>query len=162
MLCCINVFYTTKRLGHMYLWDFPRSSVVKNQPAMFRRHRKCEFNPWVKEDALEEGMAAHISILAWEIPWTEEPGGLQSMESQRVRHDWSDWAACVCVHVCVHVCVCVCVFHFCDKRLTCFPACKNLLLHCPRPYLLPESTHFRVDFVFCRNRNSDSSRNFKW
>ena len=41
---------------------------------------------------LEKGMATHSSILAWIIPWTEEPGGLQSMGSQRVRHDWSDWA----------------------------------------------------------------------
>ena len=40
----------------------------------------------------EEGMATHSSILAWRIPWTEEPGGLQSIGSQRVRHDWSDLA----------------------------------------------------------------------
>ena len=40
-----------------------------------------------QEDPLEEGMATHSSILAWKIPWTEEPGGLQSMGSQRVRHD---------------------------------------------------------------------------
>ena len=39
------------------------------------------------EDPLEEGMATQSSILAWKIPWTEEPGGLQSMGSQRVRHD---------------------------------------------------------------------------
>ena len=39
------------------------------------------------EDLLEEGTAAHFSILDWEIPWTEEPGGLQSMGSQRVRHN---------------------------------------------------------------------------
>ena len=39
------------------------------------------------EDPLEKEMATHFSILAWEIPWTEEPGGLQSMGSQRVRHD---------------------------------------------------------------------------
>ena len=39
------------------------------------------------EDPLEKEMATHSSILAWEIPWTEEPGGLHSMESQRVRHD---------------------------------------------------------------------------
>ena len=39
------------------------------------------------EDPLEEEMATHSSILAWEIPWTEEPGGLQSMEPQRVKHD---------------------------------------------------------------------------
>ena len=45
-----------------------------------------------REDPLEEGMATHFSILAWRIPWTEEPGGLQSMGSQRVAHDWSGLA----------------------------------------------------------------------
>jgi len=39
------------------------------------------------EDPLEEGMATHFSILAWRIPWAEEPGGLQSLGSQRGRHD---------------------------------------------------------------------------
>ena len=46
---------------------------------------------WVRsldqEDPLEKEMATHSSILAWKIPWMEEPGGLQSMGSQRVRHD---------------------------------------------------------------------------
>ena len=46
---------------------------------------------WVQsldqEDPLEKGMATHCSILAWKIPWIEEPGGLQSMGSQRVGHD---------------------------------------------------------------------------
>ena len=46
---------------------------------------------WVQslgqEDPLEKGMATHSSILAWRIPWTEEPGGLQFVGSQRVRHD---------------------------------------------------------------------------
>ena len=41
------------------------------------------------EDTLEEEMATHYSILAWRILWTEEPGGLQSMGSQSVRHDWA-------------------------------------------------------------------------
>ena len=45
-----------------------------------------------QEDPLEEEMATHSSILAWRIPWTEEPGGLQSMGSQRLGHDWSDLA----------------------------------------------------------------------
>ena len=40
-----------------------------------------------QEDPLEEGMATHSSILVWEIPWTEEPGRLQSIGSQRVEHD---------------------------------------------------------------------------
>ena len=57
--------------------------MVKNLPALWET--------WVKplgwEDPLEKGMATHSSILAWRIPWTEEPGGLQSMGSQRVRHD---------------------------------------------------------------------------
>ena len=42
-----------------------------------------------QEDPLEKEMATHSSILAWEIPWTEEPGGLQSMVSQRVGQDWA-------------------------------------------------------------------------
>ena len=48
-----------------------------------------------QEDPLKEGMATHSSILTWRIPWTEEPGGLQSIGSQRVGHDWSDFA---CTH----------------------------------------------------------------
>ena len=42
-----------------------------------------------QEDSLEKGMATHPSILAWRILWTEEPGGLQSIGSQRVRHEWA-------------------------------------------------------------------------
>ena len=41
-----------------------------------------------EKDPLEEEMVTHTSILAWKIPWTEEPGGLQSVGSQRVSHDW--------------------------------------------------------------------------
>ena len=40
------------------------------------------------EEPLEKGMATHSNILAWRIPWTEEPGGLQSMQLQRVKHNW--------------------------------------------------------------------------
>ena len=53
---------------------------------------------WGREDPLEAEMATHSSILTWRIPWTEEPGGLQSVESQRIqlqRHNWSDLA---CMH----------------------------------------------------------------
>ena len=42
-----------------------------------------------QKDPLEKGMATHSSILVWRIPWTEEPGGLLSMGSQRVQHDWA-------------------------------------------------------------------------
>ena len=48
---------------------------------------------WIRslgqEDPLEKGMATHSSILPWRVPWTEEPGGLQSMGLQIVRHDWA-------------------------------------------------------------------------
>ena len=61
------------------------AQTVKNPPAMWET--------WVQslgqEDPLEEGMATHSSILAWRIPWTEEPGEPQSMRSPRVRHDWA-------------------------------------------------------------------------
>ena len=46
-----------------------------------------------QEDPMEKEMATHFSTLAWRIPWTEEPGGLQSMALQRVGHNWSDSAA---------------------------------------------------------------------
>ena len=57
--------------------------MVKNPPAM--QETWALSLGW--EDLLEEGMATHSSILAWRILWTEEPGGLQSMGSQRVGHD---------------------------------------------------------------------------
>ena len=49
--------------------------------------QKTWVQPLGQEDPLEEEMATHSSILAWRIPWTEEPGGLQSMGSQRVKED---------------------------------------------------------------------------
>ena len=54
--------------------------MVKNLPAM----QETQFQSLSGKDPLEEGMATHSRVLAWEIPWTEEPGGLQSMGSQRV------------------------------------------------------------------------------
>ena len=63
-------------------------------PWWLRRLNVClqygrpEFDPWVGS-SLEQEMAIHSSTIAWKIPWTEEPGRLQSMGSQRVRHDWA-------------------------------------------------------------------------
>ena len=57
--------------------------MVKNMPAM----QETQIQSLGREDPLEKEMAAHSIILAQRIPWTEEPGGLQSMGSQRVRHD---------------------------------------------------------------------------
>ena len=54
------------------------AQTVKNLPSMY----KIQVQALGQEDSLEKGMATHSGILAWKIPWTEEPGGLQSMRSQ--------------------------------------------------------------------------------
>ena len=51
-----------------------------------------------REDPLEKEMATHSSILAWRIPWTEEPGGLQSTGSQTVGHDWATSLTQICIY----------------------------------------------------------------
>ena len=58
--------------------DFPVGSEDKESAS----RQETQFDPLVWEDALEEGMAARSSILAWRIPWTEEPGGQKSIGSQ--------------------------------------------------------------------------------
>ena len=69
---------------YTFLESFLVAQMIKNLPAMLEA--------WVpslgQEDLLEKGMATHSSTLAWRIPWTEEPGRLQSMGSQRVGHHW--------------------------------------------------------------------------
>ena len=59
------------------------AQLVKNPPAV----RETWVRSLGRKDTLEKGMATHSSILAWRIPWTEEPSELQSMGSQRVGHD---------------------------------------------------------------------------
>ena len=65
------------------MWASLVAWMVKNPPAM--RETWVRALDW--EDPLQEGMAAHSSILDWRVPQTEEPGRLQSMQSQRVEHD---------------------------------------------------------------------------
>ena len=66
------------------VWTSPVAQTVKHLPTVWET--------WVRslgqEDSLEKEMAIHSSILAWKIPWTDEHSRLQSMGSQRVRHDW--------------------------------------------------------------------------
>ena len=59
--------------------------MVKHLPTMWETRVQSRDSGW--EDPLEKEMATHSSILAWKIPWMEEPGGLQSMGLQRVGHD---------------------------------------------------------------------------
>jgi len=83
MLFPNKVTLTVSRMWTCLLRASLVAQTVKNPPAMWET--------WVRSlgqgDPLEKGMATHSSILAWEIPWTEEPSGVQSMESQRVGHN---------------------------------------------------------------------------
>ena len=67
------------------IFDSLVAQMVKSLPSMWET--RVRSLGW--EDPLEKEMATHSSILFWEIPWMEEPGGLQFMGSQRVRHDWT-------------------------------------------------------------------------
>ena len=67
----------------LYYNLFSMAQLVKNLPTM----QETQILSLAWEDTLEMEMAAHSSVLAWKIPWTQEPGGLQSMGSQRVRHN---------------------------------------------------------------------------
>ena len=75
-------------------WASSMVQWVKNLPAM-QKTQKTEVRSLGWDDPLDEEMASlhtnkfHSSILIWKIPWTEEPGGLQSMGSQRIRHNWA-------------------------------------------------------------------------
>ena len=75
--------YQANTLSNPPTLGFPSGSAVKNPPAMQET--------WVQslgqEDPPEKGMATHSNVLAWRIPWTEEPGGPQSIALQRVGHD---------------------------------------------------------------------------
>ena len=88
----------------LQLWEgnmfkgFPGGSVVKNLPAM--QEMLLWSLSW--EDLLEKHTATHSSILAQRIPWTEAPGRLQSIGSQRVRHEWSNQA---CMHAAHTICL---------------------------------------------------------
>ena len=66
-------------------WALVVAQMVKNSPAL----QETQVRSLCLEDSLEKGMATHSGILAWKIPWTEEPGGLQFMGSQRVGHGWA-------------------------------------------------------------------------
>ena len=100
---------------------------------------------WVQslawEDLLENRMATHYSILAWRIPWTGEPGGLQSMKLQRVRHDWATREA-LASHIPYHIPLISnsCCFCLLNISLSCpaFPSpmtnmrcCAKSLQSCP-------------------------------
>ena len=77
----VYIIYTYK---YRLYWDSLVAQTVKHLPIM----QETQVRSLGREDPLEKVMAMHSSILAWKIPWTEEPGKLQSRGSQRVGYDW--------------------------------------------------------------------------
>ena len=71
---------------------FPGGASGIEPACQCRRHERCQIRSLGREAHLEGSMATHSSILVWEIPWTEEPGGLGFIGSQRVGWDWSELA----------------------------------------------------------------------
>ena len=77
---------TTKKRAGKEICCFPNGSVVKNLPAI-QEAQETGVQSLGEEDPLKERMSTHSRILAWRIPWTKKPGGLQSIGSQRVGHN---------------------------------------------------------------------------
>ena len=72
---------------NLHIQGFPQVALVIKNPSPVQATQQRCVQSLGREDPLEKGMAHHSSILAWKIPWAEEPVGLQSMGPQRVRHD---------------------------------------------------------------------------
>ena len=87
---------------YVYTWGFPGATVVKNPPANEGDERDTGSIPGSGR-SLEWEVATHSNILAWKAPWTEEPGGLQSMWSQRLEHDQATEHSCSYVHVHMYI-----------------------------------------------------------
>ena len=87
-LCARNEKKMKKKASHWRKCYFigPFSQVSDGKESACQRKR-WRFDPWIRKIRLEREMATHSSLLAWRIPWTEEPDGLQSIGSQRVRYD---------------------------------------------------------------------------
>ena len=75
--------------GSFTITGFPGGSGVKNLPATQETQQEKQIRSLGWEDALEQEMATHSSTLAWKIPWTEKPGRLQSIGSERLGHYWA-------------------------------------------------------------------------
>ena len=79
----ILITYSIRGTSYALYRASPVAQTITNPPAM----QKTCVRSLGQEDPLQKGMVTHTSVLAWRIPWTEEPGGLQSTGSQKVRHN---------------------------------------------------------------------------
>ena len=116
------------RLASILIGCSPVVLVVKNQPANAGDIRNTGLILG-GEDPLAEGIATHSSILARKIPWSEDPDGLQSVRSHRVRHEWSDLAQNLNSHLNLQNCEKIhfyCVSHTTCAILLCYCKLTNM------------------------------------
>ena len=132
-LACINL--GTELLSHILIpWGFPGGASSKESAGQCRRCNRLGLDTWVgKIPWRRKCQSARVFFLG-KIPWTEEPGGLQFMELQRIRHDWAE-----STHTHTHTCW-FCVYRF-EKPPGCFP---QWLHHFPLPPAMYEVHSFSI------------------
>ena len=100
---CFSVWLGVQGIGFLLLWGclggFPGGASGKEPSCHCRRHKRLRFYPWVRKIPWKRARQPTPVFLPGEFPWTEEPSALQSMGSQRVRHDWAT------KHSTAHVCL---------------------------------------------------------
>ena len=100
--------------------------------------------PWgINDIQMEKAMAPYSSTLAWKIPWTEEPGGLQFMGSLRVGHDWAtslSLSICLYNYAIIYNCICICICETNSKYFNHFSKFPWALCNPPSLYSHPQET----------------------
>ena len=93
---CIRIQWNIRNIIYIH---FPGGSVVKNSQAM----QEAQLRSQDQEDPLEKEMTTHSSFLTWEIPWTEEPGGLCPWIHTRIRHNLVTKQHHIYIHIYIHI-----------------------------------------------------------
>ena len=103
--------YSTQILSLIISWGFPDGTVVKKKICLpVQETQETQVSSLCPKDPQEKEMATHFSILAWKFPWKEEPGGLQSLRSQRVGHDWELSIIMAHMHTHTNIISCMCKY----------------------------------------------------
>ena len=141
---------TARSWGYWCLELKPVIQIVKNLPAM----QEAQVRSLGQEYPLEDGMATHSDILAWRIPWTEEPGGVQSRGLQKVGHDWGLTLSLSHLHINLHISS----QQYCESDIV-IPILKMKKLRLTENVIWPSALpQVKMLFLFSRWVMSDSLR----
>ena len=116
----LNTFPISPHSPHLgtssLVFSFPGGTRYKEPTCQCRRHKRHRFDPWLGRFPGGEHGNPH-QFLAWRIPWTEKPGGLQSIGSQRVRYEWSNLKQHTALFKLPSICACVWASYGWDNKL---------------------------------------------